>query len=143
MSLKAKDDKGGYRFWRYPDVSKQFVRFSYKNGPITFILYDDFKGTYAMENGIPKSFKNKGTFGKAKAELWVNGSIVIDHTEKGKVSLNELTNAFIMAESHFSDHPTDNECTYDSFTFHTFDHSPYLIYCLPFGVAYYKELDHE
>jgi len=94
--------------------------------------------------GIPENFKlSSHELGTASGQLFVDPEYVTERTTKGYVSEQELVNGFEAAENHFSENPTENEYMYDSFKFHTYDHSSNIIYCLPFGLVYYKELDHE
>lgn len=94
--------------------------------------------------GIPEHFKQTNyVLGTASGQLYVDPEFVSERTTKGYVSEQELANGFEVAEKHFSEKPTENEYMYDSFKFHTYDHSSNIVYCLPFGLVYYKELDHE
>jgi hypothetical protein len=94
--------------------------------------------------GIPENFKlTNHELGTASGQMYVDPEYVTERTTKGYVSEDELRNGFEAAENHFSENPTENMYIYDSFKFHTYDHSSNIIYCLPFGLVYYKELDHE
>jgi hypothetical protein len=93
--------------------------------------------------GIPENFEPATTLGTCAGEMFVDRVFVKERTEKGFISESELYRGFEAAERHFTDNPREDEYTYDSMNFHCYEHIPYLIYCLPFGVVYYKELDHE
>lgn len=95
------------------------------------------------EKGIPKGFKQSKALGTAAGELYVNPKFVTERTTKGFVAESELAYAFEKAEEKFAEDPKINQIMVDGFKFHSFERDPYIIYCLPFGVVYYPELDHE
>lgn len=104
----------------------------------------DLFGYKLNSKGIPEEFKQTDyEFGTASGQMFVDPEYVKERTTKGFVAEQELLNGFESAEKYFTENPTENKYVYDSFTFHTFDHSSNIIYCLPFGLVYYKELDHE